>query len=42
MKYYVQARDNFSTGPSMLPLSALARAAAEITYYDVTEMPVME
>jgi len=33
---------NFSAGPSMLPLSVLERAAAEITDYDGTGMSVME
>ena len=33
---------NFSAGPSMLPLSALERAASEITNYRGSGMSVME
>ena len=33
---------NFSAGPSMLPLSALERAGAEITNYAGSGMSVME
>ena len=33
---------NFSAGPSMLPLSVLERAGAEITNYHGSGMSVME